>query len=144
MRIRSKFLTRLAARISIFVLRILFWTCRKDVRTEVDGTNVYEDTGDERFLVCVWHDQIVMTVFTGRPQKVAGLVSPHQDGSYLAEAMKMLGIATVRGSTNRGAARALRESRSSLRTQRGSSCAKRLGGSAKYTPPQKSIGSWTS
>jgi hypothetical protein len=40
---------------------------------------------------------------------MAGLVSPHQDGSYLAEAMRRLGIRSVRGSSKRGASRALRE-----------------------------------
>jgi lysophospholipid acyltransferase (LPLAT)-like uncharacterized protein len=40
---------------------------------------------------------------------MAGLVSQHQDGSYLADAMQILGITPVRGSTNRGGGRAMRE-----------------------------------
>jgi hypothetical protein len=40
---------------------------------------------------------------------MAGLVSPHQDGSYLADAMQRVGITSVRGSSKRGASRAMRE-----------------------------------
>lgn len=37
------------------------------------------------------------------------LVSQHQDGSYLANAMALLGYSTVRGSSRRGASQALRQ-----------------------------------
>jgi lysophospholipid acyltransferase (LPLAT)-like uncharacterized protein len=40
---------------------------------------------------------------------MAGLVSGHQDGSYLADAMKSVGIAAVRGSSKRGGSRAMGE-----------------------------------
>lgn len=109
MRIRSRFLTKLAARAAVALCRLLFATCRKKVVLETPGISPYMDTGDRRFLYCVWHDQIVMTVFTGRPKNMAGLVSRHQDGAYLADAMALLGIEPVRGSTSRGGVRALRQ-----------------------------------
>ena len=40
---------------------------------------------------------------------LAGLVSGHQDGSYLADAMKLVGIAAIRGSSKRGGSRAMGE-----------------------------------
>ncbi len=73
------------------------------------GVNPYESTGDNRYLYCAWHDQILMIVFGGRPKKMAGLVSGHQDGSYLAEAMKLVHITPVRGSSKRGGSRAMGE-----------------------------------
>lgn len=108
MRIRSKFLTKLVAWVSIVLLRILFRTCRKVSFCEVPGTSPYEEPGTKRFLYCIWHDQVVLAVFAGRSRQLAGLVSRHQDGSYLADAMEILGVQPVRGSSSRGGARALR------------------------------------
>lgn len=115
MKIRSRFLTRAAARLLVMTARALFVTCRRRLRAEVPGISPYDGAtagtgaGTQRFLYCVWHDQIVMTVFTGRPRNMAGLVSRHQDGSYLADGMKMVGIEPVRGSTSRGGAQAMRQ-----------------------------------
>ena len=109
MKIRSRLLTKLVAAIAVVIVKLLFRTCRVRAHGDVEGISPYEGTGDRRYLYCIWHDQLMMTVFTGRPQNMAGLVSQHQDGSYLADALKMVGITPVRGSTNRGGARAMRE-----------------------------------
>jgi lysophospholipid acyltransferase (LPLAT)-like uncharacterized protein len=108
-KIRNRYLTKLIGIVAVAFVRLLFKTCRIEIATEVPGCCPYEDTGDRRFLYCVWHDDILMTVFCGRPKRMAGLVSPHQDGSYLAEAMQRVGITSVRGSSKRGASRAMRE-----------------------------------
>jgi lysophospholipid acyltransferase (LPLAT)-like uncharacterized protein len=109
LKIRNRYLTKLIALAAVALVRLLFKTCRIEIATEVRGCCPYEDTGDRRFLYCVWHDDILMTVFCGRPKRMAGLVSPHQDGSYLADAMRRVGITSVRGSSKRGASRAMRE-----------------------------------
>ena len=109
MRIRSRLLTRLLGATAALICRLLFLTCRKQWRLVADGTYPYADTGEKRFLYCIWHDQIVMTVFFKRPHRVAALVSRHQDGSYLADAMRLVGITPVRGSSSRGGAQAMRQ-----------------------------------
>lgn len=109
MRIRSPLLTRLAARAAVLLVRLLFATCRVQARLETPGINPYEGTGGQRYLFCVWHDHILMTCFAGRPRNMAGLVSRHQDGSYLAGTMKLLGITPIRGSSSRGGAQAMRQ-----------------------------------
>jgi len=108
-KIRSRLLTKVIVFVGVTLIRLLFRTCRLRAVTEAPGTNSYESTGDQRYLYCVWHDQILMIVFSGRSLNVAGLVSGHQDGSYLAEAMKLVGIAAVRGSSKRGGSRAMGE-----------------------------------
>ena len=109
MRIRSPLLTKLITRVGVVIVKLLFRTCRTQILADDPGSNIYRGTGSRRYLVSIWHDQIIMTLFIGRPQNTAGLVSQHQDGGYVAEVMKALGIAAVRGSTNRGGARAMRE-----------------------------------
>jgi len=88
---------------------MLFATCKVKLHADESVVSPYESTGDRRYLFCIWHDQLVMTLFSGRPKNMAGLVSRHQDGSFLADGMKMIGIASVRGSTSRGGAQAMRE-----------------------------------
>ncbi len=109
MKIRSPLLTKLAARLMVAAIRLLFRTCRIRVLVDRPDLNCYEPPRGNRYLYCVWHDQIVMTCFSGRPKQMAGLVSRHQDGSYLANAMQLLGIQPVRGSSKRGGDRAMRE-----------------------------------
>lgn len=50
-------------------------------------------------------------MFAGRhqPNKSVALVSKHQDGSFLGQGLKMLGIGLVRGSSSRAGAAAMRE-----------------------------------
>lgn len=109
MRIRSRWLTRFAVRSILFLMRGLFKTCRKEYYAIDPNTNAYEDVGEARHLYCIWHDQIVMVLFSGQPQRAAGLVSKHQDGGYVADVMELRGIKPVRGSTKRGGAEALRQ-----------------------------------
>jgi lysophospholipid acyltransferase (LPLAT)-like uncharacterized protein len=109
MRIRSRLFTKLLAITAVVLLRALFLTCRKRTRAEAGGIDPYQGTGARRYLYCVWHDQIATTVFFGRPKHSAGLVSRHQDGSYLADAMQIAGIVPIRGSSKRGGAQAVRQ-----------------------------------
>jgi len=109
LKIRSRLLNKLATAIGVLLVRLLFWTCRIEVHADFPEANPYLSTGDERYLYCIWHDQIVMTIFSGRPNNLAGLVSQHQDGSYVADTMRWRGIQSVRGSTSRGGGRAMRE-----------------------------------
>lgn len=108
MKIRSRWLTRIAARLAVGVFRLLFRTVRIEFREATPRTNAFEPT-PEKYLYCIWHDALLGPVFAGRHRCMAGLVSQHQDGSYLADAMKMVGVLPVRGSTSRGGAQALRQ-----------------------------------
>ena len=112
MRIHSRLLTRTIIWFAIRLIRVLFWTCRKQMTTDSPNLNSYEgydSVGEQRYLNCVWHDQILMTLFSGRPLNMAGLVSRHQDGGFVADTMEMLGIHPIRGSTRKGGAQAMRQ-----------------------------------
>ena len=109
LKIRSPLFAKIAASIIVVCMRLLFRTCRVNQFPDSPEINAYVSTGSKRFLYCVWHDQIAMTVFTGRPKNMAGLVSRHQDGGYVADTIEMCGIKAIRGSTSRGGAQALRQ-----------------------------------
>ena len=114
MRIRSRLLTKIVAVLGVYTFRALYATCRVRIVLEPGSTSPYGNAGhevvrDRQYLFCVWHDQLVTAVFSRRGENVTALVSQHQDGSYLADAMTLQNVKTVRGSTTRGGVQALRQ-----------------------------------
>ncbi len=55
----------------------------------------------------LWHGQMLPLLWHHRNQGVAALVSEHKDGEVIARMLTWLGYALIRGSTSRGAGRAL-------------------------------------
>jgi lysophospholipid acyltransferase (LPLAT)-like uncharacterized protein len=115
MRIRSRWLTWVAAGTAVGLSTILFATCRKIYLGPNDKQKLNYVPGPddhERFILCVWHDALLVPTFAAPRrlrEKTCCLVSRHQDGSYLAYAMALLGYSTVRGSSRRGGAQAVRQ-----------------------------------
>ena len=111
MKIRSRWLTKVASFLAVFACRLLIWTCRKRFVGKALERTLHVTGSDECYVLCVWHDALLIPTFAA-PQwlrkNTCCLVSKHQDGSYLAEAMAWLDFKTVRGSSNRGGAEALR------------------------------------
>jgi len=108
-KIRNPLLTRLVARCVLGVLRLLFWTVRIKRRSAVPEANMFENPSPQRFLYSVWHDGILVALLAGRHRHMAALVSRHQDGSYLSDALQMVNVSTIRGSSSRGGAQAVRQ-----------------------------------
>ncbi len=108
LKIRNRWLIWLAARLGVAAMRLLYRTLR--IRYEfAPGTYPYDDVLQERFIFSVWHEQLILPTFAGRPSQGAALVSRHFDGTYVADTLAALGIQIVRGSTNRGGTQAVRE-----------------------------------
>lgn len=114
MRIQSRWINQALALVALAILRCLFATCRVQFHS-VDPTarrNYADPSPDaERFICCCWHDALVLATFTpARPlrERTMALISPHRDGGYLAASAELMGYRTVRGSSRRGAASAIR------------------------------------
>lgn len=58
-------------------------------------------------LFTLWHGQMLPLLWHHRNQGVAVLVSEHRDGENIARILEWMGYALIRGSTSRGAGRAL-------------------------------------
>ena len=115
MKIRSRWLTWVAAASVVGLTKLLFATCRKVYVSHRPQSRLdfVPTPGDhERYVLCVWHDELLIPTFAaprGVREQTCCLVSQHQDGSYLANTMALLGYSTVRGSSRRGGANALRQ-----------------------------------
>ena len=89
--------------------RLLFATLRIRIRCGSQGPVPYGDWGDERYLMCMWHDAIAGTIFGGRVTNAASLVSRHADGTYVADVVEILGMTPIRGSSGSAGAAALKQ-----------------------------------
>lgn len=114
MKIRSRWLTKFAAFMAVTTFRLLFATCRKRYVGDVLEHGVdtdFDPEAAEHFVLCVWHDALLLPTFAAPKvlrKQCCCLVSKHQDGSYLADAMSWMDYSTVRGSSKKGGAEALR------------------------------------
>jgi lysophospholipid acyltransferase (LPLAT)-like uncharacterized protein len=109
MKIRSRRLIRLLARMVAAACRLLFASTRVRILAARPGISPYEDSGPQKYLYCIWHDSILGPIFGGRCVDMAALVSLHGDGSYVADALECVDITPIRGSSSRGGALAVRE-----------------------------------
>lgn len=108
MRIRSPFLVNVLSRVAVTTARTICRSCRFEKIGDL-SVDLYGDI-DETFLYSAWHEDIVLSLLTRRPARnTAALVSQHRDGDWVTSIMRAVGVKPVRGSTSRGAARALRE-----------------------------------
>jgi len=63
----------------------------------------------EPAVFTIWHGQMLPMLVAHRNRGVAVLISEHQDGEIIAQIAERFGFRTVRGSSSRGASRALVE-----------------------------------
>ena len=108
MRLQNKAANWLIGAFAVLVFRCLFKTLRQQFHT-APNTNPYAIEGDDRFIYCVWHDQLLIPIFGGKHRHTAALVSQNKDGEFVAAGLRSAGILPIRGSTNRGGAQAMRQ-----------------------------------
>jgi hypothetical protein len=99
-RLASVFLPFIAA----IVIRLIYLTTRKKFHPPVVVPK-------EACVIGFWHGDLLMQPFIYRDWrkkgKIAVMISDHFDGELLTKTMRYFGLETVRGSTRKGAARAL-------------------------------------
>lgn len=97
--------TALISGAGTILLRLLAFTWR--VRfTNPEVVRALKDAG-QPFVYVSWHSQLLPLVWAHRGRDIAIMVSEHRDGELIARVAHAIGLRTVRGSTTRGAARAL-------------------------------------
>lgn len=97
-----------SVRLGSVLLRLLAATWR--VR-EVDGERIRAPLRERRpFVAVFWHGQMLPLLWWHRNRGIAILISEHGDGEIIARIARNLGYELVRGSSSRGAERALLES----------------------------------
>ncbi|MDA3048817.1 MULTISPECIES: lysophospholipid acyltransferase family protein [unclassified Campylobacter] len=94
--------------IGTFLIRLIYLTCRVK----------FSDTklSDETCVVVFWHGRLAMMPFAylrywkryyGEKRKVKVIISDHKDGEIITRVISHFGIGAIRGSSSKGAVRAL-------------------------------------
>jgi lysophospholipid acyltransferase (LPLAT)-like uncharacterized protein len=95
----------LLSTIGLWALRVLAFTWRyRVVNPEV---LVAQHAQGKAVVRIFWHGHLLAGLWALRYQNVATMISEHGDGEIIGRAAQALGCRMVRGSTSRGAARAL-------------------------------------
>lgn len=94
-----------SARLGGSVLRLLASTWRvrftnPQVISEVHASGA-------RVIYALWHGNLLPLLWSHRARDIALMISEHRDGEIITRIAKSIGFRAVRGSTSRGAARAL-------------------------------------
>lgn len=95
------------SRVGTWLMRALGLTWRYEVVNESVVRAAH--AAGERIMFVLWHGDLVPLTYFHRRRGIAMLVSEHADGEIIARVAERLGYLCVRGSTSRGAARALLE-----------------------------------
>jgi lysophospholipid acyltransferase (LPLAT)-like uncharacterized protein len=96
---------RLAVMIAPVVMRLLAATWR--VRVYNAGSFRTQRINQKPFIFSLWHGQMLPLLLRHRGEGVTILISEHRDGELITQVAERLGLRAVRGSTTRGASRAL-------------------------------------
>ena len=87
------------------LIRLLALTWR--MRAENDAPVRAARGSGQRVIFTLWHGELLPLLWYHRNQGIAVVISEHRDGEIIAQIAERLGYATVRGSSSRGASRAL-------------------------------------
>jgi lysophospholipid acyltransferase (LPLAT)-like uncharacterized protein len=101
------------ARAGAWLVRVLGRTWR--IRVTNDDAVRRLRAAKQPIVFSLWHGQILPLLYHHRGEGVVVMISEHADGELVAQVAERLGFATVRGSTSRGAARALLQAVSVVR-----------------------------
>jgi lysophospholipid acyltransferase (LPLAT)-like uncharacterized protein len=93
------------ARLGTLLIRALALTWRVRYVNEAVVSDLRQR--EQPFIYVLWHGQLLPLLWTHRNRAVAVIISEHRDGEIIARIADALGFRLVRGSTSRGAARAL-------------------------------------
>ena len=96
---------RWASAVAGIGLRVLArtWRVREVRRGNVDIVRQHE----RPVIFCLWHCELLCHMWNFRELGIVVLISEHGDGEIAARAAESMGYRTVRGSSRRGAERAL-------------------------------------
>ena len=105
-------------------IRIVDWACfvvmsliGMTIRFEVEGLENLESiiAGGKLPIWAFWHDRIFLSTYYFRKRGIVVITSKSRDGEYIARSIQRFGFGAIRGSSSRGAARALVEMRNAMR-----------------------------
>lgn len=91
--------------VAVWVIRLLGSTWRVRLLDAQPVERLRQD--GQPVALLLWHGQLLPLLYVMRYQSIATLISTHRDGELIAQVARRLGCRLIRGSSSRGADRAL-------------------------------------
>lgn len=107
LKLKDRFLLAVVPAVGTFIIRLLAATMKLEFLHEERVRAFWEK--DERFIAAFWHNRLLLMGYSYRGKEIKILISQHKDGELIARVLKRLGFGSVRGSSTRGGAAAMRE-----------------------------------
>lgn len=107
LKFKDRLILTLAPPLAKVIIKLLALTMKIEVLHE-ERVRPFWDK-DERFILAFWHGRLLMMPFCYHGKSINLLISQHKDGELIARAMKRFGFESIRGSSTRGGAMAMRE-----------------------------------
>ncbi len=104
--LRSSVVARVVGWLVARLITTYFRTIRVHLTYEV--LQCHQALAQDCGIYCAWHENLLLWAYVGAHSDCRVLVSESNDGEYITRILKCLGFGTVRGSSTRGAVRALR------------------------------------
>src|SRR5262245_31959256 len=109
MKIRHPALIRALAFLLACVVRLWMRTLRYRYRFLQSDVDPRQRGLTERYIYAFWHENMLLVATRYARPDIYVLISQHADGQLIADVCRHLGFRTVRGSTTRGGADAVRQ-----------------------------------
>lgn len=109
MRIRNPKLLRFISWTGAYAFRGWVGTVRHLHRSVGPDYLPHAEGGNGRYIYAFWHENMLMPAYHYSRPDVHVLISTHSDGQLITDVVERLGLQTVRGSTSREGAKALRQ-----------------------------------
>jgi lysophospholipid acyltransferase (LPLAT)-like uncharacterized protein len=85
------------------------WMVATKIHEELADPSLHPSRPTRPKLYLFWHENVALGAYAYAHTGVAALISSHRDGELVAQVYRMLGGETIRGSSTRGGAKALRQ-----------------------------------
>lgn len=108
MKIRNPWLIKCIGLVGAWLIRVYAGTICYRYRPLGPNVNPRQPGLKGRYIYAFWHETVLLPCYAFGRRKILCLISEHADGEMIAQVCRHVGFGVVRGSTSRGAVRALR------------------------------------
>lgn len=109
MKIRDPITIRRLSWVGAKLIRLWMGTIHYQYRPLGPNLDPHGKLGNSRFIYAFWHEGFLLPLYHYARPDVHVLISTHADGQLISEVAHHLGFSTVRGSSTRGGAEAIRQ-----------------------------------
>ena len=107
LKFKDRFILAVVPPIASLIIKALAATMKLEFLHEERVRPFWEK--DEKFIAAFWHNRLLLMGYSYHGKGIKILISQHKDGELIARVMEIFGFGTVRGSSTRGGAAAMRE-----------------------------------